>query len=361
MMKSMKKMLLMATIAVMVVSLAAAPAMAHNEAQDHQNDPSATSPVVHDHRDGSSSGTADEEPLKDPGIRLCDITPTDCDNTDDSKDEKPLKDPGIRLCDIVPTECQNTEDSKDDHIHNVGVHPEANDPNPVKEEDTPSSEGNTTIIADCIDPDTHQRVVCDSKDDKEKGQKDTVSEATQVEKLSEEIATASENDASSAAPKPLSTPDEAGQIANSDPDIQGGCPFDYDYDEDLDVCVPSLEDFDFFPILSGDKPWPDTAGGYVTLPGEAGGDLLIGLGGIISGFGGMAEKALDWYGEDGGPIGWGFQGLGQTIGFATEVAGTIVSGAGEIVGGVSDAVGDAVDAVGDAAEEAWDGITGGWW
>ena len=49
MMKSMKKMLLMATIAVMVLSLAAGPAMAHNEeAHDHQNDPSARGPVGHE-------------------------------------------------------------------------------------------------------------------------------------------------------------------------------------------------------------------------------------------------------------------------------------------------------------------------
>src|SRR5829696_2966646 len=154
MMKSMKKMVLVgAAVTVMVVSLAA-PAMA-DEVQDKRNDSSGTDPIVRGHRDGSSSnsssssGIDDKEPLKDPG--------------------------GIRLCDIAPTACQDADDSKDDHSHNSGVHPEANNPNPVKEEDTPSSEGNTIIVVDCIDPDTHQLVVCDSKDEKEKGQKDTLS------------------------------------------------------------------------------------------------------------------------------------------------------------------------------------------
>jgi hypothetical protein len=154
--------------------------------------------------------------------------------------------------------------------------------------------------------------------------------------------------------------EEAGRIDDSDPDIQGGCAFDYEYDESVGACTPSYEDFNFIPIFYGDKPLPDTAGGYVALPGEAGGDLLLGLGGSISGFGGIVEKGLDWYGEDGGPIGWGFQQLGHTIGYATGAAGTIVSGAGEVVGGVSEGVGDAVDAVGDAAEDVWDEVSS-WW
>src|SRR5215216_6717102 len=102
---SMRNVLLIAaTVAVMVVSFAA-PAMA-DEVQDEE------------------SLKEEEKPLKDPGIRLCDITPTECENTD-SKDpnspveeEKPLKDPGIRLCDITPTECDNTDDSKDDNKNN---------------------------------------------------------------------------------------------------------------------------------------------------------------------------------------------------------------------------------------------------
>jgi hypothetical protein len=153
---------------------------------------------------------------------------------------------------------------------------------------------------------------------------------------------------------------EAGRNDDSDPDIQGGCGFGLEYDEDLDVCIPSDDQFDFFPVLFGEEPLPDTAGGYLALPGEAAGDVVLGLGGGISAGGAYVEKALDWYGEDGGPIGWGFQGLGSTIGFATETAGTIVSGAGEVVGGVSDVVGDTVDTVGDAAEDVWDEVSS-WW
>jgi hypothetical protein len=159
--------------------------------------------------------------------------------------------------------------------------------------------------------------------------------------------------------------EETGRIDDSDPDIQGGCGFGLEYDEDLDVCLPSPDQFDFIPVLVGDKPLPDTAGGYLALPGEAAGDVVLGLGTSITAGGAYIEKALDWYGEDGGPIGLGFQGLGSTIGFATEATGTIVSGVGELVGGASDAVGDAVDAVGDAAgavgdaaEDAWDTVSG---
>jgi hypothetical protein len=65
MMKSIKKMILMAGASTLVAVSLAAPAMAA-EVQDHPNNPS---PV-------------DEEPYKDPGIRLCDITPTECEDTD---------------------------------------------------------------------------------------------------------------------------------------------------------------------------------------------------------------------------------------------------------------------------------------
>jgi hypothetical protein len=322
MMKSMKKMLLMAAIAVMMVSLAA-PAMA-DEVQDPQNDPSGTDPVVGDHRDGSSSSIVEEEPAG--GVPADDelicMIPEGCDT-----DEKPYKDPGIRKCDLVPPYCQDNEDSGDDHGHNSGAHPETDDPSPVeegsKEEEASAPEGMTFgEIAGGI------------------------------------TKTAPENDAS--APQVVRIPEEAGQIADSDPDIQGGCAFDYEYDESVGACAPSYEDFGFIPIFYGDKPLPDTAGGYVALPGEAAGDVVLGLGGGISAGGAYVEKALDWYGEDGGPIGWGFQGLGSTIGFATETAGTIVSGAGEVVGGVSEGVGDAVDAVGDAAEDVWDEVSS-WW
>lgn len=364
---SIKKMLLMATIAMMVVSLVAPAAMADEQAQDHQKDPrSGTGPVVRDHGTGSSSNSSsavEVDPLKDQGIRQCDLVPSGCqedtyDNTvgehghnsvvdpdtDDpsSAGEKPLKDQRIRQCDLVPPGCQDAEDSQDDHDHDSGgAHPDTDDPSPDDEEPLK-------------DPGIRQ---CDIAPPGCQG-----TAVKPVEEVAGGITTTTisqENDASAAPPKVGSAPDEAGQSTDSGPDIHG-CPYDYDYDYDLDVCLPSLEDFDFFPILSGDKPWPDTAGGYVTLPGEAAGDLLLGLGASISGFGGIVENALNWYGEDGGPIGSVFQGLGQTIGFATDVSGTIVSGAGEVVSGASDVVGEAVDAVGDAAGDAWDEVSS-WW
>jgi hypothetical protein len=355
MMKSMKKMLLMTTIAVMVVSLAAAPAMAH-EVQDHQHDPSDIGPVVHDHRDGSS-GTVDEEPLKDPGIRLCDITPTECDNTDSSKDEEPLKDPGIRLCDITPTECDNTDDSKDDRSHNSGGHPEANNPNPVKEEDTPSSEG-STIIVDCIDPDTHQLVVCDSKDDKEKGQKDTVAGATQAEKLSEEIAIAKEDELA----EKVAT---ASGVPPSPEDGQGygatvyGCPGGYEYDKKADMCLP--DSFGFLgPLLfPEDGQGSDSVGEGIAWFGHFPADLLK-----ITGAGGglmldyyIGETLSSWGEEIGGPLGWTLEGLGAVSSFTGEVFNGVVGGLGQVVGYASDGVGEVIDSVADAAEDAWDEIS----
>src|SRR5215203_302832 len=97
MMKSMKKMVLVgAAVTVMVVSLAA-PAMA-DEVQEQSADP----------------------PVKDPGIRLCDIAPPGCQNTEEEEEKKAeeedrLKDPGIRLCDISPTECPNTAEEDSAH------------------------------------------------------------------------------------------------------------------------------------------------------------------------------------------------------------------------------------------------------
>src|SRR5215208_2569310 len=121
-------MVLLTVVALMGVSFAS-PVMA-DEVEDKHNDSSSAGLGVRDHPDDSSSSTvAEKEPLKDPGIRLCDITPTECQNTDDDsanhdpssspveeekqQQEDRVKDPGIRLCDITPTECPNTaeEDS----------------------------------------------------------------------------------------------------------------------------------------------------------------------------------------------------------------------------------------------------------
>jgi hypothetical protein len=265
MMKSIKRMILMAGASTLVVVSLAAPAMAA-EVQDHPNDPS---PV----------------------------------------DEEPYKDPGIRLCDITPTECEDTDDSRDDHDgDNSGAHPDAYDPNPVEEESEGEANAPGAVKAGAV--------------------------------------------------KSGSAPDEAGQMANSGT-IYGCAYDDYVYDEEFDTCVPTGESFGFFPVLSGDEPWPDTAGGYVGLLGDFVSDLSIGAGvGFLQiGLGHYVGDTLVEFGEGGGHIGWGIQGLGYTIGFTDDAAGVLVEGAGQIVDAVSEGVGDVVDAVGDAAEDAWDEVT----
>lgn len=80
--------------------------------------------------------------------------------------------------------------------------------------------------------------------------------------------------------------------------------------------------------------------------------------GFLSELGGKAtEAALVEFGTDGGPIGWGIQGVGYTAGFLGEVGGVLVQGAGEVAGIVHDGLGEAVDAIGDAAGDAWDEIS----
>lgn len=52
-----------------------------------------------------------------------------------------------------------------------------------------------------------------------------------------------------------------------------------------------------------------------------------------------------------------FQGLGYTIGFLGDAAGTVLGGLGEAIGGATDVVGEVVDGIEDAAEDAWDEVT----
>src|SRR5215212_8575357 len=107
---SMKNMLLIAAIiAVMVVSFAV-PAIADEEVQD-------------EHKKAQ-----DEEPLKDPSIRDSQDeqgynsgTHPEANDPNSHDDEEPLKDSGIRLCDITPTECDNPDDSQDDNKNNEHI------------------------------------------------------------------------------------------------------------------------------------------------------------------------------------------------------------------------------------------------
>ena len=75
--------------------------------------------------------------------------------------------------------------------------------------------------------------------------------------------------------------------------------------------------------------------------------------------GGMAlEDALVELGKDGGPIGWGIQGVGYTAGFVGEVGGVLLQEVSKVTDAVHDSLGEAVDAIGDAAEDAWDTVSG---
>jgi hypothetical protein len=78
-------------------------------------------------------------------------------------------------------------------------------------------------------------------------------------------------------------------------------------------------------------------------------DPLTGLGlGLQQGFGPVGDAVVE-FGEGGGPIGWGIQGLGYAFGFFGDVDGALTVGVGEAVGAVADGVGEVVDAIGDAA------------
>jgi hypothetical protein len=143
--------------------------------------------------------------------------------------------------------------------------------------------------------------------------------------------------------------DKAGQIANSEatsPTVYG-CPFDYEYVEKVDTCIPPLEEVSsVIGTLVGTLPAPDSFGGMVALVGHAPSDVLVSTGLITQVLlGHYVGDTLVEFGEGGGPIGWGIQGLGYTIGFASDTAGVLLEGAGQVVGAVADGVGAVVDTV----------------
>jgi len=174
------------------------------------------------------------------------------------------------------------------------------------------------------------------------------------EEVSEGITTTAPENDDTSAPKVISADDGAGQTADS-PTVHG-CPNADDfYDEDFDICLPNLETAE---ILFGDEPWPDTAGGYVSLLGGYNNDTLDSFGALIQ-LGGMAlGDALVEFGKDGGPIGWGIQGVGHTVGFVGEVGGGLLLGVNTVTDAVHEGLGAAVDAIGDAAKDAWDTVSG---
>src|SRR5215217_3791807 len=243
---SMRNVLLIAaTVAVMVVSFAA-PAMA-DEVQDEE------------------SLKEEEKPLKDPGIRLCDITPTECDNTDDSKDDNKnnehnndqdkyqeycnnpmlVYDPA---CDKNNEHNNDSDDSQDEQGHNSGADPDSKDPNSPVEQDRVKDSG----IRLCDITPTE----CENTEE-DSAQKTPVVRDPR-------------NDSSNS--------DEAGQIANSSGQLATspttyGCPFDYEYYELWDTCRPGPKDFPLIFTAAGEMPAPDSVGGYVSLayglPSEA--------------------------------------------------------------------------------------------
>ena len=160
------------------------------------------------------------------------------------------------------------------------------------------------------------------------------------------------DDDATSAPEPAS---------GSESPLVTGCAFDgEEYFEPFGTCVPSVESFDFWSVVAGEEPWPDSAGGYVGLAGGFVEDWLslAGLNTAVSAS--LTEDALVELGKDGGPIGWGIQGVGYTVGFVGEAGGMLLVGAGEVAGAVHDGLGEAVDAIGDAAEDVWDEISS-WW
>src|SRR5829696_1842147 len=122
------------------------------DSQDEQGHNSGADPETKD----PSSSVEEEEPLKDSGIRLCDIAPTDCQDTDDDSanhnknehndpDEYPeycnypmlVYDPA---CDQNNEHSQDSDDSEDNQGHNSGARPDVKDPNPGKEENSKEEE-----------------------------------------------------------------------------------------------------------------------------------------------------------------------------------------------------------------------------
>src|SRR5215208_3643808 len=366
-------MVLLTVVALMGMSFAS-PVMA-DEVEDKRNDSSSAGLGVRDHPDDSSdssnSTSAEKEPLKDPGIRLCDITPTECQDTaeEDSTHKTPrgsggeyseycklptfVYDPACDkknnehndkdgypgyckyqtfaydpACDKNNEHSQDSEDSQDEQGPNSGARPDAKDPNPGEEEE-PTEE---------------------SKEKEESSAPGAVKAAEEVPGGTTKTAP---KNAASDPKEAVSASDEAGQIANSgqlaNSPTTYGCPFDYEYYELWDVCRPGLKDLPLLGTVTGNMPAPDSFGGYVSLLGHLPSDVATGLGfGVQVMLGHYVGDGLVGWGEDVvGPVGYGLQGVGYTVGFASDAAGVFLEGAGEIVGAAADGVGEVVDAVAD--------------
>jgi hypothetical protein len=330
--KSIKRMVLTGAAVTVMMGLAAPAAMAQEEVQ------------VPDHPDGSSNGnssTVAEEPLKDPGIELDDIAPTDGQGEDTADgdsgthdpgssvegEEDRIKDPGIRLCDITPTDCQNPDDSQNDKNN------EHND----KEKYLEYCNSPSFVYDPACDKD-YSKADPDAKDPNP-GEEE--SSAPGDMKVGE--------NAASDPKEAVSASDEAGQIANSEANSSptvNGCPFDYEYYELWDMCRPGPKDFPLLMTVTGNAPWPDSFGGLVSLFGQTPGEAATAVGfGIQAMIGHYIGDGLVKLGEGFGPIGLPLQGAGYAVGIAADTAGVILEGAGQVVGAVTDGAGAVVDAV----------------
>jgi hypothetical protein len=295
----------------------------------------------------------------------------------DESQDTPVKNPGISTCDITSTGCEDTPDPVNEQGHNPAAEPDTNDPSPVEDPkmgisthcrpgfelvngEDPSGHGDQCVPKD--EDASAPGAVQDGKVSEEKastpgvvqdgnvsGEEASAPGTVQDGNVSEGIIPADKE--KRPAPEEKNPPLKPNIAPGTD---THGCPFDYQYDDELDICMPPL---DFMGVFVGEKPLPDSPGGYVSLLGDIGGAPLIAVGVALEvGLGHFVEDALVWSGEGGGPIGWGIQGLGYSIGFAGDMAGAILETAGEIVGGVADAVGGVVDGIGSAVEDIWDSI-----
>jgi hypothetical protein len=313
--QSMKKRMVLTTVAAVTLMMMsfAAPAMA----QEVQKEEEAQ-------RDGSnsssgSSGIVDEQPYKDPGIRPCDFTPTECETSTDPADD-------IITLDLIENPALQQPVNKEDPDI-ITLDPIENPKTgitPIEEEASAPGDVKTEVIPPGTTP------------------------------------SAPEKDDATSALKPAN---------GSESPLVTGCPYEgYEYDEDIGTCFPTLETYDFASVIGGalggtnGKPWPDSAGEYAHFVGGLSGDFLTSLG-IGPQLGGAAtEAALVSFGEElgPGPIGWGIQGAGYVAGFGGELGGVLMLGVAEVGDLVNDVLSEVTDGIADAAGDVWDEITS-WW
>jgi uncharacterized membrane protein len=331
---STKTMILMALLATLMVASLAAPAIAKEK--NHNN------------------GSNETAPLKDKGITSCDLTPSSsgCKSTSepavDSSNNAP-KDQGKNSCEFSFAKCdsstQSTNDSENCKFSFASC--DTSTQSPTDPENCKFSfarcDSSTQSATDPEQNPVKDSAANTSNSDKDKPLKDP---GIRQCDLTPPGCSASDN-----------SDNKDGQTANSG--TVYGCPYNYDYKDELDGCFPSNEDLGFYSVLNGDKPFPTTLGGGIGFGLSLPGDMLQVLGsGLDGGLDYLGDTLAD-FGEGGGPIGWGIQGLGYTIGFSGDAAGAIMEGAGQVANAVADGAGDVVDAIGGAAQGAVDEI-GSW-